>query len=160
METWWFYEMPNAQAAYDAVLELVLNYSRDEVTGLGAVSREGKDDRDHLYVFVCSKDAPWPVDGIDELLDDHGRRSTITWPELVEHDGLQLYGSGDGLTLLGFLLWHYPGEIEVRWPDRRRRQRPDDGGMPPSRVAQSGGFVERMADALAWKRSSRRRGNA
>ena len=78
METWWFYEMPNAQAAFDAVFEVILNYSRDEVTGLGAVSREGKDDRDHLYVFVCSKDPPWPVEGIDELLDDHGRRSTIT----------------------------------------------------------------------------------
>ena len=90
METWWFYEMPNAQAAYDAVFELILNYSRDEVTGLGAVSREGQDDRDHLYVFVCSKDPPWAIEGIDELLDDRGRRSPIIWPELVEHEGLQL----------------------------------------------------------------------
>jgi len=90
------------------------------------MEREGKDDRDHLYVFVCSKDPPWPVEGIDELLNDHGRRATIIWPELLEHDGLQLYGSGDGLTLLSFLLWHYPGEIEVRWPPRRRRQRPHE----------------------------------
>jgi hypothetical protein len=58
METWWFYEMPSAQAAFDAVFEVILNYSRDEVTGLGAVSREGTDERDHLYVFVCSKDPP------------------------------------------------------------------------------------------------------
>lgn len=42
MEKWWFYEVANAQAAYDAVLELILNYSRDELTGLGAVSREGR----------------------------------------------------------------------------------------------------------------------
>jgi hypothetical protein len=155
METWWFYEMPNAQAAYDAVFELILNYSRDELTGLGAVSREGKDDRDHLYVFVCSKDPPGRVDGIDELLDDHGHRSSITWPELVEKEGLQLYGSGDGLTLLGFLLWHYPGEIEVRWPPRRRRQRPDAGVAPPTQVAQSAGWIERISDAFAWKRSIR-----
>lgn len=33
MEKWWFYEVANAQAAYDAVLELTLNYSRDELTG-------------------------------------------------------------------------------------------------------------------------------
>jgi hypothetical protein len=127
MEKWWFYEMSSAQAAYDAVLELILNYSRDEVTGLGAVSREGKDDRDHLYVFVCSKDPPLPVDGIDELLDDHGRRSTITLAEFMDHEGLQLYGSGDGLTLMGFLLAEYPGEIEPRWPKRGpRRHRPDE----------------------------------
>jgi hypothetical protein len=155
METWWFYEMPNAQAAYYAILELILNYSRDEVTGLGAVSREGPDERDHLYIFVCSKDPPGPVDGIDELLDDHGHRSSITWPELVEKEGLQLYGSGDGLTLLGFLLWHYPGEIEVRWPPRRRRQRPDAGVAPPTQVAQSAGWIERISDAFAWKRSIR-----
>jgi len=147
--------MPNAQAAYDAILELILNYSRDEVTGLGAVSRDGVDERDHLYVFVCSKDPPGPVEGIDELLDDHGRRSTITWPELVAKEGLQLYGSGDGLTLMGFLLWHYPGEIEVRWPKRRRRKLPDDGALPPSQTAQSAGFVERITDAFAWKRSIR-----
>ncbi len=58
MEKWWFYEVPNAQAAYDAVLELIVNYSRDELTGLGAVSREGKDDCDHLYVYACSQDPP------------------------------------------------------------------------------------------------------
>jgi hypothetical protein len=127
MEKWWFYEMPNAQAVYDAVLELILNFNRDEVTGLGAVSREGKDDRDHLYVYVCSKNPPGPVEGIDELLDDHGSRSTITWAELMDEDGLQLYGAGDGLTLMGFLLWQYPGEIEVRWPKRGpRRQRPPE----------------------------------
>lgn len=126
MEKWWFYEMPSAQAAYDAVLELILNFNRDEVTGLGAVSREGKDDRDHLYVYACSKDPPWPVEGIDDVLDDHGRSSSITFEELLDPDGLQLCGSGDGLTLIGFLLWHYPGEIEVRWPERRRRQRPPE----------------------------------
>lgn len=152
METWWFYEMPNAQAAYDAVFELILNYSRDEVTGLGAVSREGKDDCDHLYVFVCSKDPPRVVEGIDELLDDHGRRSPIKWPELVEHEGLQLYGSGDGLTVMGFLLWHYPGEIEVRWPKRKRRQRPEEVAVPPSQVAQSAGWIERITDAFGWNR--------
>lgn len=129
MEKWWFYEMPNAQAAYDAVLELILNYNRDEVTGLGAVSREGKDDRDHLYVYACSKDPPWPVEGVHELLDSHGTRSTITWGELVDPNGLQLHGCGDGLTLLGFLLWEYPGEIEPRRPRRgRRRERPREDG--------------------------------
>ena len=153
METWWFYEMPSAQAAFDAVFELILNYSHDEVTGLGAVSREGKDDRDHLYVFVCSKDPPGPVEGIDELLDDHGRRSTITLPELMEPDGLQLYGSGDGLSLMGFLLWHYPGEIEVRWPERRRRERPDDLAVPRPGSVRSPGLIERIGAALAGKRS-------
>ena len=113
------------------------------------------DDRDHLYVFVCSKDPPGPVEGIDAILNDHGRKSTITWPELVENEGLQLYGSGDGLTLRGLLLWHYPGEIEVRWPPRRRRQRPADEVVPPSQVAQSAGWIERLTDAFAWKRSIR-----
>lgn len=73
METWWTYEMPSAQAAYDAVFDLILNYNHREVTGLGAVSREGKDDRDHLYVFAWSEDPSGPVEEIDELLDDHGR---------------------------------------------------------------------------------------
>ncbi len=144
--------MPSAQAAFDAVFELILNYSRDEVTGLGAVSREGKDDREHLYVFVCSKDPPWPVEGIDELLDDHGRRSTITYAELMEPEGIQLYGSGDVLTLMTFLLWQYPGEIEVRWPARRRRERPDDLAMPRLGSVRSPGVIERIG-ALAGKRS-------
>lgn len=153
METWWFYEMRNAQAAFDAVFEVILNYSRDEVTGLGAVSREGKDDRDHLYVFVCSKDPPWPVEGIDELLGDHGRRSTITYPELMEPKGIQLYGSGDGLTLMTYLLWQYPGEIEVRWPERARRERPDDLAVPRPGSVRSPGLIERIGAALAGKRS-------
>jgi hypothetical protein len=153
METWWFYEMPSAQAAFDAVFEVILNYSRDEVTGLGAVSREGKDDRDHLYVFVCSKDPPWQVEGIDELLADHGRRSTITYPELMEPKGIQLYGSGDGLTLMTYLLWQYPGEIEVRWPERPRRERPDDLAVPRPGSVRSPGLIERIGAALAGKRS-------
>lgn len=56
MDTWWFYEMPNAQAAFDSVVELILNYSRSEWAGAGVVSREGSDDRDHLYLFVWSVD--------------------------------------------------------------------------------------------------------
>jgi hypothetical protein len=36
MERWWIYEMPSAQAAYEAVFDRILNYSHDEVTGLGA----------------------------------------------------------------------------------------------------------------------------
>jgi hypothetical protein len=153
METWWFYEMPSAQAAFDAVFEVILNYSRDEATGLGAVSREGKDERDHLYVFVCSKDPPWPVEGIDELLGDHGRRSTITYPELMEPEGIQLYGSGDGLTLMTYLLWLYPGEIEVRWPERPRRERPDDLAVPRPESVRSPGLIERIGVALTGKRS-------
>jgi len=153
METWWFYEMPSAQAAFDAVFEVILNYSRDEVTSLGAVSREGTDERDHLYVFVCSKDPPGQVEGIDELLDDHGRRSTITYAELMEPEGIQVYGSDDGLTLMTFLLWQYPGEIEVRWPERRRRERPDDLAMPRPGSVRSPGLIERIGAALAGKRS-------
>jgi hypothetical protein len=152
METWWIYEMPSAQAAYDAVFDLILNYTHDEVTGLGAVSREGKDDRDHLYVFVCSQDPPQPVEGIDELLDDHGRRSTITLPELMEDEGLQFCGYGNGLTLMGFLLWHHPGEIEVRWPERRR-QRPATAMPHPREGRWSSGLIERIAAAIAGKRS-------
>ena len=153
METWWFYEMPSAQAAFDAVFELILNYSRDEATGLGAVSREGTDERDHLYVFVCSKDPPRLVEGIDELLDDHGRRSTFTYADLMEPEGIQIYGSGDGLTLMTFLLWQYPGEIEVRWPEHRRRERPDDLAMPRPGSVRSPGLIERIGAALASKRS-------
>ncbi len=153
METWWFYEMPSAQAAFDAVFELILNYSRDEVTGLGAVSREGKDDRDHLYVFVCSKDPPWPVEGVHELLNDHGRRSTITYTELMEPEGFQLYGSGDGLTLMTFLLRQYPGEIEVRWPERRRRERPEDLPLQNLGSVVHLRLIERMRAAIAGKRS-------
>lgn len=153
MEPWWIYEMPSAQAAYDAVFDLILNYNHHEVTGLGAVSREGKDDRDHLYLIACTEDPPCPVEGIDELLDDHGRRSTITLPELIEEDGLQLYGYGDGLSLMGFLLWHHPGEIEVRWPERRR-QRPEDATVPYAPVGpRSSGLIERIVAAIAGKRS-------
>jgi len=117
METWWFYEMPSAQAVFDAVAELILNDSRDAVTGVGVVSREGKDDRDHLYLFVWSVDPLGPVVGIEGVLDVHGRRSTITFAELVEPDGIQLYASGDGVTLMGFLLWQFPGEIELHLPE-------------------------------------------
>jgi hypothetical protein len=117
------------------------------------VSREGKDDRDHLYVFVCSKDPPWQVEGIDELLADHGRRSTITYAELMEPKGIQIYGSGDGLTLMTFLLWQYPGEIEVRWPERPRRERPDDRAVPRPESVLSPGLIERIGVALTGKRS-------
>ena len=47
----------------------------------------------------------------------HGRRSTVTFKELHDPEGMQLYGSGDGLTLLGFMLWQFPGEIELQWPE-------------------------------------------
>jgi hypothetical protein len=40
-------------------------------------------------------------------------------------EGPQHYGFGDGLTLMGLLLCHHSGEIEVRMPTRRR-QRPDE----------------------------------
>jgi hypothetical protein len=154
METWWIYEMPSAQAAYDAVFDLILNYNHHEVTGLGAVSREGKDDRDHLYVIAWSEDPPRPVEGIGELLDDHGRRSTIALPELLEPEGLQLYGYGDGLSLMGFLLWHHPGEIEVRWPERRGSHRPDDDAAPhPPVPVRSSRLIERIVAVLAGKRS-------
>jgi hypothetical protein len=153
MEMWWIYEMPSAQAAYDAVFELILNYSRDEISGLGAVSREGNDDRDHLYVFACSKDPLWPVEGIEELLDDYGRRSTITLHELMEPEGLQLCGSGNGLTLMGFLLWHHPGDIEVRWPERRRRVRPVDAAAALPRSVQSRSLIERIVGSVLRKRS-------
>jgi len=117
METWWFYEMPNAQAAFDSVVELILSHGHGEWTGVGVVSRAWSDDRDHLYLFVWSVDPPRPVAGIERVLNEHGRRSTISFAELVEPEGLQLYGSGDGLTTLGFMLWQFPGEIELHWPE-------------------------------------------
>lgn len=56
--------------------------------------------------------------------------SEITRGELVDVDGLQLHGCADRLTLLGFLLWQYPGEIEPPWPKcGPRRERPPDGGL-------------------------------
>jgi hypothetical protein len=58
METWWFYEMPSAQPAFDAVVGLILNYGQGEWTGVGVVSREGSDDGDDLYPFAWSVDPP------------------------------------------------------------------------------------------------------
>ena len=46
MEACWIYEVPNAQAAFDAVLAVEGRYTPDEITGLAVISREGSDDRE------------------------------------------------------------------------------------------------------------------
>lgn len=45
------------------------------------------------------------------------------------------------------------GEIEVRWPERRRRERPDDLAVPRLGIVRSPGLIERIGAALAGKRS-------
>ncbi len=54
METWWIYEVPDAQAAFEAtvVTELIQAY---EVTGVRIVARTGLDLREHLYVCMRTK---------------------------------------------------------------------------------------------------------
>ncbi len=58
MEEWWVYQLHNAQAALEAVLEIDRVYTPDEVTGLGVCSRQGPDERDHLYSPSAARTLP------------------------------------------------------------------------------------------------------
>ena len=117
MDAWWIYEVPNAQAAFDAVIAIERAYTPDEITGLSVVSREGLDDRDHLYVCAASRNPPnGRVDGVDELLGGFGRRSALAIAD-VEAPGITFLATGETEFILGLLLWHHAGEIELHWPE-------------------------------------------
>lgn len=118
MEQQWVYEVRNAQAAWEACLAIDRAYTPDEVTGLAVFSREGTDDRDHLYVDAMSKNPPQGrISGVDEILDRFGHRVALTEDDLLDPRGLQFLASGPIDAILTGLLWHYPGEIELHVPD-------------------------------------------
>lgn len=118
MEQQWVYEVRNAQTAWEACLAIDRAYTPDEVTGLAVFSREGSDDRDHLYVDAVSKDPPQGrISGVDEILGAFGQRVALTEDDLLDPHGLQFLTSGPIDAILTGLLWHYPGEIELHLPD-------------------------------------------
>lgn len=121
MDAWWIYEVPNAQAAFDTVVAIERAYTPDEITGLAVVSRQGDDDRDHLYVCAASRNPPnGRIDGVDQLLEGFGHRSALAIAE-VEGPGITFLATGDTEFVLGLLLWHHPGEIEIHWPEGSHR---------------------------------------
>jgi hypothetical protein len=122
MEEWWIYQLHNAQAALEAVLAIDRTYTPDEVTGLGVCSRQGPDERDHLYIAVCSKNPPQGrIHGVDEILDRFGVPSRLTHDDLDEPRGRQWVASGPADIIVWMLLAQHPGEIDldgtprVRW---------------------------------------------
>ncbi len=122
MEEWWVYQLHNAQAALEAVLEIDHVYTPDEVTGLGVCSRQGPDERDHLYIAVCSKDPPQGrIHDVDEILGRYGEPSVLTHDDLDEPRGRQWVASGPIDIIIAMLLVQHPGEIELDWPEGRPR---------------------------------------
>jgi hypothetical protein len=122
MEQHWVYEVRNAQTAFEACFAIDRNYTPDEATGLAVYSREGRDDFDHLYVQVVSKNPPQGrIHGVDEILSRFGHRTDLTEDDLLDPRGLQFLASGPIDAILAGLLWHYPGEIELHFPE----------GVPP-----------------------------
>ncbi len=66
----------NPQTAFEACFAIDRNYTPDEATGLAVYSREGRDDHDHLYVQVVSKNPPQGrIHGVDEILSRFGHRT-------------------------------------------------------------------------------------
>ncbi len=117
MEPWWIYEVPNAQVAFDAVLAVGRRYGPEEITGLAVVSREGPDDCDHLFICATSKTPPNDrIDSVAEFLEGYGRRGRIVLYDL-NGPGIHFLASGPTDVILGLLLRHYPGEIEIHWPE-------------------------------------------
>jgi hypothetical protein len=118
MEEWWVYELRNAQAALEAALAIDHAYTPDEVTGLGVCSRQGPDERDHLYIAVCSKDPPeGRIHGVDEILCRFGIPSAMTNDELDEPRGRKWVASGPVDIIVAMLLAQHPGEIQLDSPD-------------------------------------------
>ena len=75
------------------------------------------DDRDHLYLCAASKNPPTGrVDGVEDFLKAFGRRCPFTIDD-VNGPGVHFVASGLAEVILGLLLWHYPGEIEIHWPE-------------------------------------------
>ena len=81
------------------------------------MSREGHDDRDHLYVCAASRNPPnGRIHGIDEMLKGFGRRSALAITD-VQGPGITFLATGDTEFILGLILWHHPGGIEIHWPE-------------------------------------------
>jgi hypothetical protein len=117
MEEWWVYELRNAQAALEAVLAIDRTFTPDEVTGLGACSRQGPDERDHLYIAVCTKNPPQGrIHGVDEILCRFGVPSSLTHDDLDEPRGRQWVASGPADIIVWMLVVQHHGEIRL---DRR-----------------------------------------
>ena len=114
MEEWWVYELRNAQAAMEAALAIDRAYPPDEVTGLGVCSRQGPDERDHLYIAVCNKNpTAGRIHAVDEILCRFGVPSAMTPDDLDEPSGRQWVASGPVGIIVAMLLAQHTGEIRL-----------------------------------------------
>jgi hypothetical protein len=114
VEDWWVYELHNAQAALEAALAIDIAFTPDEVTGLGVCSRQGPDERDHLYIAVCSKNPPQGrIYGVDQILSRFGVPSAMTHDDLDEPRGRQWVASGPVDIIIAMLLVQHAGEIRM-----------------------------------------------
>ena len=122
METWWIYEVPNAQAAFDAVAALGLRFGHDAQVAIGFVSREDLFVRDYLFVYVLVSDPlNRDMSGVDDLLTRFGIPRDLTIDELLDEEGLHLMSTGAATVTLGFLVERFHGEIDVRLAGRGSR---------------------------------------
>jgi hypothetical protein len=122
MDLWWIYEVPDAQAAFAAAVVVDLTDTRRDVTGVRVVARIGHDDREHL--FFCVRTDGWPPDDIDrtfEILDKLGTATARSMNMITEGSGLQATATGRPATLMAFLMWLYPGSIQINMPEGTRR---------------------------------------
>ena len=118
MDRHWVYEVRNVQTAWEACLAIDRAYTPDEVTGLAVFSREGSDDRDHLYVDAVSKNPPQGrISGVDEILDRFGHRVALTEDDLLDPHGLQFLAFWTNRC--------HPGRTSLALPGRDR--------VPPTR---------------------------
>lgn len=118
MDLWWIYEVPDAQAAFAAAVVVDLADTRREVTGVRVVARVGYDDREHL--FFCLRTDGWPPDDIDrtfEILDKLGTPTARSMNMITEGSGLQAMATGRPATMMAFLMWLYPGSIQINMPE-------------------------------------------
>ena len=117
MDLWWIYEVPDAQAAFAAAVVVDLTDTRREVTGVRVVARMGYDDREQL--FFCVRTDGWPPDDIDrtfEILDKLGTSTARSMNMITEGSGLQAMATGRPAMLMAFLMWLYPGSIQINMP--------------------------------------------
>jgi hypothetical protein len=122
MDLWWIYEVPDAQAAFAAAVVVDLTDTRREVSGIRVVARRGHDDLEHL--FFCVRTDGWPPDDIDrtfEILDKLGTATARSMNMITEGSGLQAMATGRPATLMAFLMWLYPGSIQINMPKGTRR---------------------------------------
>lgn len=117
MDTWWIYEVPDAQAAFEATVVAELT-KVGEVTGVRIVARAGLDLRDHLY--FCMRMKGEPKDDRDrtlEILSRLGDPTAFTMSDLVDRRGLLALATGRPATMIAYLMWLYPGSIHVDMPE-------------------------------------------